>query len=214
MDTNKVFTGFDKDDNELLIYRETADLYFDLINNSELNKENIDLETLRYLRDTIRVLRYMPESIVKKIYTMDREKTVKSNEILLGFKGTIIDLKETTVQTGTNYLGMPFYNYYYNWKTTDIEYGIYTFFKKITIGKHHIYDNEYEYNLYKNWYDGKIYIGFNNAYTNINKLVTFNNGMEYVSIGKYTLENETKESIVEKRLVYEFANKVRKEEVK
>jgi len=208
MNTNKVFTGFDKSDNEILLYRESNDSYIDLINKERLNNNDFDLETLRFLRDTIYVLRYLPEVTIKKMYIRDREKLVRTDNFLLGIKGKICDLQETKIRNGFYYYGIPFHDYSYKWKLSDKELGIYVFIKKV------VFERDYEYNIYKNINDGNYYIGFNGKAKNICKLPVFGDGMEYVHLNNRTLKDGVKEPVIEKKKVYEYANKLRKERVR
>ena len=207
MNTSKVFTGFDNDDNELLIYRENNDSYIDLINKERLNQNDFDLETLRFLRDTIKVFGYLPENFIRKVYLNDRKKLVQTDKYLLGIKGEICDLEETKSESGFYYYGVPIYDYHYGWKLCDKELGVYTFIKK------QIYEKEFEFNIYKNVNDGNFYIGFNGKAKNISQLPVFGEGMVYVHLNNLTLKNIVKESVVEKKKVYEIANQARKERV-
>ena len=206
MDTLKVFTTFDQDENEILIYRENSNTYFDLNTQENVNKNDIDLESLRYLRETVKVLRYMPEQLIKKIYNVDREKTLKTEDLLLGIKGKIENLKEIKKFCGFYIRGIPINDYHYSWDVEDKTYGIYSFIKKIDL------ENHYTYNLYKNWYDNKFFIDFNEN-NNISHFPCFGNGMEYIKVANISLKDAIKKSIIEKKKVYEYANKLRKEKI-
>ena len=46
MNTDKVFTGFNNENKEILVYRENNESYIDLINKKIVYKDNI--ETLKY----------------------------------------------------------------------------------------------------------------------------------------------------------------------
>lgn len=207
MNTSKVFTGFDNNDNELLIYRENSDSYIDLINKERLNQNDFDLESLRFLRDTIKVCGYLPEELIKKIYLKDRKSLVQSDKFLLGIKGTISDLEEKKEESGFYYYGVPIHDYHYEWKLCNKELGLYTFSKKV------IYGRNFNYNIYKNVNDGNFYIGFNGMAKNISQLPVFGEGMEYVCLNKKTLKNAVNEPVIEKKKVYEIANQARKERV-
>lgn len=206
MDTSKVFTAFDNEDNEILIYRENSDSFFDLNSEQALTREDFDLQTLRYLRETLWVMRYMPENFIKKLYEIDRKKLVKSTNFLLGLKGQISRLEETKKVLDFYYNGIPFYNRRYEWSLTNPEWGIYTFLKTIKL-------KDVYCNLYKNMYNGKIYMGFASDINKLSELSQFGNGMEYVKFNNATLESLIKEPIIEKKKVYEYANSARKCEV-
>ena len=45
MNTDKVFTGFNNENKEILVYRENNESYIDLIKKQKINKDNI--ETLK-----------------------------------------------------------------------------------------------------------------------------------------------------------------------
>lgn len=204
MNTDKVFTAFNKDEKEILIYRENSDEYIDLINKKQINKEYFDIETLKQLKETLKVLKYMPESLIIKLYNFDRNKLVNTKDILVGLKGIITDLKETKIENGWYFHGIPMHNYHYNWNLKNKEIGLYVFNKKI------ILDKEYEFNLYKNLYDGKVYIVYNN---NFGQILEFYNTFEYVHLNNITLNDMIKEPVIEKKKVYEYANITRKEKL-
>ena len=114
MNTDKVFTVFNNDEKEVLIYRENSDEYIDLKTKEQINKEYFDIETLKQLKETLKVLKYMPESIITKVYNYDRNKLVNTKDILVGLKGTITDLKETKIENGWYFHGIPMHNYHYD----------------------------------------------------------------------------------------------------
>ena len=68
----------------------------------------------------------------------------------------------------------------------------------------------YKFKIYKNIYDGKYYLGYNN---DICKVSGFDNGMEYVIVDNYSLRDIVKEPVLEKKKVYELANEARKEKL-
>jgi len=202
MNIEKVFTAFNKDGKEILIYRKDNDTYINLNsdNNEIIPKQNINLETLRYLSESLRLFKYMPKKLLKKLYNYDREKLLITKEILLGVKGTINNLKETKTESGWYYYNVPIYDYHYNWKLNKEECGLYTFIKKISVGG-------YEFSLYKNLVDGKTLVGYAK---HISSLPQFNNGMEYVNIYDQNLNEILKESVMEKKKVYELAYEAKK----
>lgn len=63
MNTDLVFTGFDNNGNERLVYKK-GDEYIDLIDDEKI--EELDLETLRFLRETIEISKHIPKLFVKK----------------------------------------------------------------------------------------------------------------------------------------------------
>ena len=83
MNTEKVFRAFNKEDKEILLYRKDSDTYIDLMskNNEIYPKDNIDLSSLLLLSKTVKLLKYMPEELIKKIYTKDREKLIDTKKV-------------------------------------------------------------------------------------------------------------------------------------
>ena len=59
MNTDKVFTAFDSESKELLLYRENRDTYIDLNKKEIVKKDDLDLESLRFISETIKVLKYI-----------------------------------------------------------------------------------------------------------------------------------------------------------
>lgn len=204
MNTDKVFTGFNNENKEILVYRENNESYIDLIKKQKINKENI--ETLKYLKETIKVLKYMPESLIIKLYNHDRNKLMDTKNILVGLKATITNLKEIKTESGWYFYGIPLHNYSYKWDKKDYEMGLYVYEEEITI------DKEYKFKVYKNIYDETFNVVFLNNTNNISRLPEFNNGMSYIMFNGTTLKDVIKEPILEKKKVYELAYEARKEE--
>lgn len=204
MNTDKVFTGFNNENKEILVYRENNESYIDLIKKQKINKDNI--ETLKYLKETIKVLKYMPESLIIKLYNHDRNKLIATKNILVGLKATITNLKEIKTESGWYFYGIPLHKYSYEWDKKDYEMGLYVYKDELII------DKEYKFKVYKNIYDETSNVGFSNDTNNISRLPEFNNGMSYIMFNGTTLKDVIKEPILEKKKVYELAYEARKEE--
>lgn len=207
MNTEKVFTGFNKSEEEILLYRENSDEYIDLINKEKIKKEYIDIETLKKLSETLKVLKYMPENLIIKLYNYDRSKLINTKDILVGLKAKIIDINETKTESGWYYNNIPLYSYHYEWDLLDKEMGLYSYKKELII------DKEYKFKIYENIYDGKCYVGFTTDVKNICQFPEFNNGMKYVRFSDYTLRDLVNEPVIEKKKLYEYANATRKEKL-
>ena len=149
----------------------------------------------------------MPTFLIKKLYNIDREKTMKTKDILYGIKGVIKDLKETKNESGLFLHGLPIYNYHYEWEIDKQELGLYIFEEEITI------DCGYKLKIYKNLKDGKRYFGFYKETKGISQLKDFDNGFEYVCISDITLKDCIKETIIEKKKIYEYVNAIEKEKI-
>lgn len=204
MNTEKVFTAFDSESKEILLYRENSDTYIDLNKKEIVKKDDLDLESLRFISETIKILKYMPESLITKLYNYDRYRLINTKNILVGLKEKIIELKEIKTESGWYFYNGPLYNYHYDWDSIDKEMGLYIYKKEIVI------DKEYKFKFYKNIYDGKYYLGYNK---DICKFIGFDNGMEYVRVDNYSLHDIVKEPVLEKKKVYELANEARKEKL-
>lgn len=206
MNTDRVFTAFDKEGKELLLYRKDNDTYIDL--NSEENeifeKDNIDLVTLIPAKKSINLHKHMLASSIKRKYKKDRETLVETKEILFGIEHTIENLKETKDFIGIFRGGLPIYDRHYSWENNEIvDLNLYKFKRVVEI-------NGYEYTIYDNLYDKKEYIVFNNTLKNICQLPSFGNGMKYIFVHDVTLQEAIGEAVVEKKKVYEYANEARK----
>ena len=204
MNTDRVFTGFNNNEKEILLYRENSNEYIDLVINKIVNLNDFDLETLKQLKETLPVLRYMPCTFIKKLYNYDRNKLINSKTVLLGLKGTITDLKETKIQTGWYRYNIPIHDYHYEWNLNNNLLGLYIYNREIII------DKEYKFKIYKNINDGKDYVGFLGKSINICQIPMFKDGMEYVVFNNYTLFDIVKEPVLEKKKVYEYAHATEK----
>ena len=207
MNTEKVFTAFNKDGEEILIYRKADNTYIDL--NSEkkeiISKEEIDLETIMPANKSLNLKKHMLEASLKRKYRKDREKLIETKNIIFGIEKMVTNLKETKTESGYYFKEIPLYDYHYNWIGETNSLNIYTYLKTITI------DDTYMYEVLKNLYDKEEYILFKSDKNNICRLPIFNNGMKYVEAQKIvTLHDIKKESIMTKKKVYEIANEVRK----
>ena len=207
MNTEKVFTAFNKDGEEILIFRKDNDIYIDLNseNNEIIPKEEIDLETIMPANKSLNLRKHMLESSIKRKYKKDREKLVETKNILFGIEYTISNIEEIKTESGFYYYGIPLYDYHYEWENTESNLNLYTFSKKIK-------EEGYIFNVYKNLYDKEEYILFKDNCKHISALSEFNNGMKfaYTDTNERTLNGVLKESIMTKKKVYEYANEVRK----
>lgn len=70
MNTEKVFTAFNKDGEEILLYRKDNDTYYDLNSKDNViyDKENIDLKTLVHASKSVDLKRHMLASTIKRKY--------------------------------------------------------------------------------------------------------------------------------------------------
>ena len=209
MNTDKVFTAFDKEGNELLLYRKDNDTYIDLNsdNNEIIEKDKIDLETLALARKSVDLHKHMLASSIKRKYKKDRSELVNTKEILFGIECTIENLKETKIFTGWIRGGIPINDYHYKWKENQNQnLNLYRFKREVEI-------NDYKFNIYINLFDKKEYLVFNNTVKNICHLPSFGNGMKYIYANDITLEDSIKESVIEKKKVYEYAYEARKTKI-
>lgn len=216
MNTEKVFRAFNKEGEEIVLYRENKDIYIDL--NSDTNsiypKEDIDLDTLLLLSKTIDLWRHMTTSSIQKKYKKDREKLVETKKVLIGLKVKISKLQSEKIDSGVRYYGIPvFQETQYKWEGIPQHYSLYMPDKPLIIkNRYDRYDDKYKFNILKDLSEFDNYVAFyENERENIHKIPNFKNGMEYVVFNNSTLEDLIKETYVEKKLVYEYANQARKE---
>lgn len=199
MNTNFVFTGFDDNGNERLIYKE-IDKYIDLINDTKTTPD-LDLETLRFLRETVNVYKHMPKTLVKKAYNKDRKKVINCDEIYIGVESTIGHFKKIPKESGYAFYGVPLYDYHYEWENTNRKVGLYTYDSN--------YKNNPKFEIYKNILTGKKYFAYHN---DLSSLSSFGTGFKFVDLkNKTTLRSVIKEPVLTKKRVYELANVVRKD---
>lgn len=203
MNTEKVFTAFNKEGEEILLYRKDNDIYIDLNsdNNEIYPKEDIDLTTLVHASRSLNLRQHMLESSIKRKYKKDRNKLLYTKDILFGVERTIKNLIEIPVHTPLEII------YRYNWENIEGEYfNLFEYKKTITI-------DESNFDIYTNLFDKKEYILFYSSVKNISKLPSFGNGMKYI-YSNMSLEETVDESIMEKKKVYEYANELRKHNIK
>jgi len=201
MNTEKVFTAFNKEGKEILLYRKDRDTYIDLLSdkNEIYNKDNIELNTLVNANKSLNLKKHMLAAIIKRRYNKDRSKVINTKNILFGQELTITDLKETKIDSGWRRRGRIIYDYKYDWKNEESEYmNIFEFKRQVEI-------NDYTYNVYLNLYNKEEYIVFNNTVKNICKLPTFGEGMKFIRTVGFTLNDAIKESVLEKKKVYEYS---------
>ena len=206
MNTEKVFTAFNKDGEEILLYRKDNDTYYDLNSKDNViyDKENIDLKTLIHASKSINLSRHMLASAIKRRYKNDREKLINTKDILFGGEFIIKDLIDTKEDSGWRFYGVPKYNHHYTWqKETTEKMSLFMFSRKLKI-------DDYTYNVYINLVDKKEYIVFNNNVKHISSLPNFSEGMRYIYSPGLSLQDIVEESILEKKKVYEYANETRK----
>lgn len=209
MNTNKVFTAFDKDGNELLLYRKDNDNYIDLNsdNKETFPKDNIDLETLVLARKSINLHKHMLASSIKRKYNKDRSKLVNTKDILFGMEYIIKDLKTIKSYTGFVRGGIPIYDFHFEWKNNkNGNLNLFEFKRVVEI-------NGCDYNVYLNLFDKKEYVVFTCGKKNISQLPSFGDGMRYIYANNVTLQDAVKESVIEKKKVYEYANETRKAKI-
>ena len=199
MNTEKVFTAFNKDGKELLLFRTSNNIFIDLIKDKEYPKEKIDLTTLSIITNSIDLRKYMLKKCIINKYKKDREKLLNTKKILIGYKVSVTDYK--------------------NWYTGK---GIYNMIK------HHKWEEKFQYyDLYKYLDEKKvsfdtilnIYCDLNNdrflGYSKDNEpdkiyeIPDFKNGTEYV-ITIESLFNEVQETYLNKKTINEMAYKLRK----
>lgn len=195
MDTNRLFTTFGKDGNEILLFMQSVDNYINFINDETVNKDDIQLETLLEYRKTIKTIRFLPSSVAKKLYIMDRDKIVDADNLFIGCKCTIVNYdKEVKWNRCLTYY------IEHTWNYTNKEFVIYKYFKSKRY-------KDINYDILKNVGDQKLYIQ-DKQDTNIYLLPKFKNGTKiilvddnYISFADYL-----KEKYLTKKKVYELAN--------
>ena len=205
MNTEKVFTAFNKEGKEILLYRKDNNTYINLLsgNNDIYPKENIDIETLLPLNKSMYIFKNTLKDRVVKMYLKDRSKIIDTDNIIIGEKVTITNFDRKAVESGWYFYNIPLYNYEYKWDLTKKELGLYLYFNKIK-------KNGYEFDLYKNLFNHKTYYMFDAITNKLIKYQNLENGMEYVIDTTSTLKDIVKEPYLEKKLVYEAANDARK----
>ena len=193
MNTKKVYTAFNKDGKEILLYRKDANTFIDLLGDDLIKypKENIDLETLLPINKSLYVFNNMLTNSIKRKYLKDRSKIIDTESIIVGTKGTICKFNKVATDTNYRFYNIPLFDYKYSWDLERLELGLYSFYNKIQVNGH-------EYYLYKNLFDHKIYYMFDPKYKNMSLHPDFGNGMEFVGNNGYTLKDVIKESFIEK----------------
>ena len=205
MDASRVFTVFDKNGKEKLVIIDKNNKYIDFDGN-ELEKEKLDLETLRYFSNTLKKMKYCPSFVVKYLYNKDRNKLIDTDTILIGAKCVITDLK--IVPTNYYFGGPLIYDFRYKPNLSVAQMELYIFLKKS------IYDNKllktYKYKLCENVLDGEKNIAFDKNLDNIDFLNDFGKGFEFVFFDGRTLKNLNKGNVISKKEVNELAYSLRK----
>ncbi len=192
MDTNKVFTTFNKNGCEILLFLESMNNYLDLINNKLLKKEDIELQTLVKYRKTIKTLKYLPKNLIKQLYIFDRTSMINSENIYLGIQCTVSNYNERIKFDYTYYTER-------TWDIVDKKKGLYVYCKSA-------HYKDINYNIFKNIINQKDYI---QSY-NISRLPKFGDGTKYVLINGVNLNDVIKEKYITKKKVYEYANCINK----
>lgn len=209
MDTEKVFTAFTKEGQEILIFRKDNDTYIDLNSDNKkiIEKDLIDLQTLVHAKKSINLKKHVLASTIKRKYKKDREKLLETKNILIGIERIIINLKQTKTDTGLRIYNIPQYNYHYKWDNKESGYlNLFQFKKEIII-------NDFIYNVYINLFDKKEYILFKESVKHISSLPSFGEGMRYIYSNGISLEELIQESIITKKKVYEYAYETRNTEI-
>lgn len=205
MDASRVFTIFDKNGNEKLVFLNKNNKYIDFYGN-EIEKEKLDLETLKYFSSLLKKIKYCPSFIIKYLYDKDRNKLMETDDILIGCKYKICDLNQKIVDY---YLDdIPMHDFYYSWNSSDSKVSLYIFLRK----KIHDESKLYKYKICKNLLDDKKYIAFYKKLDKISYLSDFGNGFEYVFFDGRTLKSLHKENIVSKKKIYELAYSLKKKQ--
>lgn len=210
MNTEKVFTAFSKDGEEILLYRKEDGTFIDLNskNNDIYPRENIDLKSLVNINKSIDLKKHMLVSSIKRKYMRDRSELLETKKILFGIRCLIENLKEDYIDTGWCLGKIPLIDTNYTWvslKTDNMD--LYKFLRVEKI-------NGYEYNIFLNLYDKNEYVLFNNSVKNICHLPGFSSGMEYIWSNGMSLFDTCNESILEKKTIYEKAYRVNNTKLK
>ena len=203
MNTSRVFTVFDKNGNEKLIFLDENNRYFDFDGN-EIEKQKLDLETLKYFSSLLKKIKHCPSFIIKYLYNKDRNKLIETDDILIGCKYKICDLKTIPIDYYCG--GTLIHDFSYKWNSSDSKVGLYIFLRKKINDKYKLY----KYKLCDNLLDGKKYIAFYKKMDKIFFLNDFDNGFEYVFFDGRTLKYLCKENIVSKKKIYELAYSLKK----
>ena len=90
MKSDRVYVAFLKSDNEEhLLYKKEENLYYDLITKEKHHADDIDFNTLIYLKDSIYFLDdNISKRKAKKIYNEDRKKILDTQNLV------IVDIKQ------------------------------------------------------------------------------------------------------------------------
>lgn len=205
MDVSKVFTVFDKNGNEKLVFIDKDNKYFDFDDN-ELEKEKLDLDTLRYFSNTLKKIKYCPSFVIEDLYNKDRNKLIDADKILIGAKCVINDLKTVPANY---YLGDTLmHDFRYKPNLSVAKMGLYIILKE------NMYNNNflktYKYKLCENILDGKKYIAFYKKLDDIHFLNDFGKGFEFVFFDGRTLKNLNRGNVISKKEVNELAYSLRK----
>lgn len=205
MDASRVFTIFDKNGNEKLVFIDKDNKYIDFDGN-ELEKEKLDLETLRYFSNTLKKIKCCPSFVIEDLYNKDRNKLIDADKILIGAKCVINDLK---IVPANYYLGDTLmHDFCYKPSFSVAKMGLYIILKE------NMYNNNflktYKYKLCENILDGKKYIAFYKKLDDIIFLDDFGKGFEFVFFDGRTLKNLNRGNVISKKEVNELAYSLRK----
>lgn len=85
MNTKNVFTAFDKNDEEILLYRKDSEHYFDLINNKLIPTENLNLSSLIQIKDLLQIKYYATKYIIKQKYKKENSILLPTNNLVMGY---------------------------------------------------------------------------------------------------------------------------------
>ncbi|MBQ3021024.1 MAG: hypothetical protein IJD92_02215 [Bacilli bacterium] len=203
MNTERVFTAFNKEGKEILLYVKDKDTYIDLLsNNNEIyNKDNIDLTSLKPISNSLDLRKYMLRYSIKNKYKKDREKLIETNNYLLGLKVIVSDYQKW--YTGDNIFEM---EKHHRWQENPKEYDLYRFIKKEEIS----FDTTL--NIYKNL-SKEDFFGYeeNNEPEKLYHMDNFGNGKEYIiTKSNYDLSKMTKKAYLDKKTINEIGYKLRK----
>ena len=206
MNTEKVFTAFNKEGQEILLYRKDEDIYIDLLSDKMeiYDKDKIDLRTLINANKSLNLRKHMLTALIKRKYNKDRSKLVYTENILLGTEFIVRELERTRTDSGYRIHGIPCYDYQYDFKNEKSgNISLFEFKREDKI-------NYNVYSIYTNLFDKKEYIVFKNSLKNLCKLPSFGEGMKYIYVNGVSLEDVINEKVIEKKKVYEYAYEARK----
>lgn len=193
MNTNNIFICYSKTGNELLLYKD-SNKYIDLLKKSIYPIENIDFSTMIFASNSLRLRKNMSNDGIKNKYLKDREKMVETQRFIVGCVTEVTNLEET-------YTGSVFdLCRHYAWESVPK-------YNSLFVSSISIFQRDKSYKIYKNILNNKKYIFFTGE--DFSKKMILNNGIEYVDLFSKNLQDICNKTIVDKKYVYEVANKIK-----